>query len=168
MERGCVSCLRIMAWIYLLASLAGGALIVWGTNYGFGLAIGLLIQGMAACALMFCIAAIAEDTGIMTADKRAAIVPGEGPGVVGISFGDPESNLITFVTPGSPADKAGITAGYRLMSVNLEPTKSGTQAHRMLGGEVGTAVTCSVLKDRIETNHSLIRVDRGIIPGYEV
>jgi len=90
-------------------------------------------------------------SGYYTAEQTASIREEESNQYVGIgvSYGIQEDNLyeITAVTPGGPADKAGMLPGDRLLTadgVDVNTLESPDDLGALVKGEVGTLVTITV------------------------
>ena len=90
-------------------------------------------------------------SGYYTAEQTASIREEDSNQYVGIgvSYGIQEDNLyeITAVTPGGPADKAGMLPGDRLLTadgVDVNTLESPDDLGALVKGEVGTLVTITV------------------------
>ena len=90
-------------------------------------------------------------SGYYTAEQTAAIEEDDANQYVGIgvSYGVQPENLyeITSVTPGGPADKAGMLPGDRLLTANGVDVTTLADPDELVGlvkGEIGTVVTITV------------------------
>ena len=99
-----------------------------------------------------------------TAEQTASIREEESNQYVGIgvSYGIQEDNLyeITAVTPGGPADKAGMLPGDRLLTadgVDVNTLESPDDLGALVKGEVGTLVTITVDRAGEELTFQLTR-----------
>ena len=111
-------------------------------------------------------------SGYYTAEQTASIKEGESNQYVGIgvSYGIQEDNLyeITAVTPGGPADKAGMLPGDRLLAANgvdVNTLESPDDLGALVKGEVGTLVTITVDRAGEEIT---FQITRDTIPVYSV
>jgi membrane-associated protease RseP (regulator of RpoE activity) len=66
-------------------------------------------------------------------------------GVVGV-MNDAKTLAITSVVPGSPAERAGLRVGDKIVQIGDQTITSNEQAGTMLRGEPGTDVTVTVLR----------------------
>ena len=103
-------------------------------------------------------------SGYYTAEQTASIREEESNQYVGIgvSYGIQEDNLyeITAVTPGGPADKAGMLPGDRLLTadgVDVNTLESPDDLGALVKGEVGTLVTITVDRAGEELTFQLTR-----------
>ena len=95
-----------------------------------------------------------------TADERRA-EERRAPGRVGIRFEPRDAALIvTGVTPGGPADRAGIAVGDRLVKVGGIPVDGTTKPEELSGmvtGAPGSKVLLTILRDNQEKEIVLTR-----------
>jgi carboxyl-terminal processing protease len=95
-----------------------------------------------------------------TADERR-VEERRAPGRVGIKFESRDAALIiTGVTAGGPADRAGIVVGDRLLKVGGIPVDGTTRPEEMAGlvtGAPGSKVLLTILRDNQEKEIVLIR-----------
>jgi carboxyl-terminal processing protease len=78
-------------------------------------------------------------------------------------------NLVTVISPieGTPAYKAGIKAGDKIIKVDGEPTEDLRQAVKRMRGPKGTKVVITILREG-ETDPLEFNLVRDVIPIYSV
>lgn len=160
--------MRFVALAYLVLSLASSCFI-WATygstpaKYGESetnwsgvfLGLGVAAQGAFCFGLLLGVTKISEDVekiriklvGGSDPSGQPTKSAGGDPGSVGIEFRDTTTASIIAVEPGSPADKAGITAGCKIWMVDSKPITNSLEAIPLLSGEVGTQVEIQIIKD---------------------
>jgi carboxyl-terminal processing protease len=79
------------------------------------------------------------------------------------------NNLVTVISPieGTPAYKAGIKAGDKIVKVDGEPTEDLREAVKRMRGPKGTEVVITILREG-ETEPLEFNIVRDVIPIYSV
>jgi carboxyl-terminal processing protease len=79
------------------------------------------------------------------------------------------NNLVTVISPieGTPAYKAGIKAGDKIVKVDGEPTEDLREAVKRMRGPKGTEVVITILREG-ETDPLEFNIVRDVIPIYSV
>ena len=91
---------------------------------------------------------------------------------IGIALSEETPNIIESVTPESPASRAGVLAGDKIITISGQSTQAYTaeQIVALLRGEAGTMVSFTVSRKGASISFSIIRqiIGTPAFQGYEI
>jgi len=94
--------------------------------------------------------------------QRLGYVPVEKAGAIGVLLSDsaPNSVTVAFISPDSPASKAGLLIGDRVIKVNGQQVLSQAAARAMMFGKVGESISLTIERNGAEKD---FQIQRGAV-----
>jgi S1-C subfamily serine protease len=94
--------------------------------------------------------------------QRLGYVPVEKAGAIGVLLSDsaPNSVTVAFISPDSPASKAGLLIGDRVIKVNGQQVLSQAAARAMMFGKVGESISLTIERNGGEKD---FQIQRGAV-----
>ena len=89
--------------------------------------------------------------------RKAGYLPIEEAGVIGIMLSSDDSLYVIKVHENSPASKAGMKVGNKLIKIDSQPVHNTKDAKLLLMGKKDTPVNIAVLADGAKVEYNLIR-----------